>query len=275
VAIKPKHEDVIFKEAMHYFAKGGLKFFGITQGIKSIGFTELEEVKIKNQHMDFVFLMEDDTYLHFEFQTTNKGFEELSRFLEYDSILHHKTNKKVNTIIIYTGGIDRAPDILEFGPNCIYRVTNIFMSSKDGENILRELKLKKEKGTKFDNEDLMKLSLIPLMGDKDNIKFRIEEAFKLTQGINDRAKNSINAMLYAFSSKFLKGKELKNVKEMFMMTELGRMILEDGIKRGNIEGEKNKAIQIAMSLLDVLPIETIAIKTGLSIDTIKELEKQQ
>ena len=52
--------------------------------------------------------------------------------------------------------------------------------------------------------------------------------------------------------------------------------MEKGIKKGKEEGikegEKNKAIEIAKSLLDVLDVETIASKTGLSIDEINELK---
>ena len=40
-----------------------------------------------------------------------------------------------------------------------------------------------------------------------------------------------------------------------------------GIKKG----ERNKAIEIAKSLLDVLDIETISIKTGLSIKEIEDI----
>jgi len=43
----------------------------------------------------------------------------------------------------------------------------------------------------------------------------------------------------------------------------------EGIK----EGEKVKAIEIAKNLLDVLEIETIALKTGLSIEEIKKLKQ--
>ena len=52
--------------------------------------------------------------------------------------------------------------------------------------------------------------------------------------------------------------------------------MEKGIKKGKEEGikegEKNKSIEIAKSLLDVLDVETIALKTGLSIDEINELK---
>ncbi len=49
----------------------------------------------------------------------------------------------------------------------------------------------------------------------------------------------------------------------------------DGIKEGIKEGEKQKAIEIAKNLLDVLDVETIAIKTGLSIEEIKQLKNKK
>ena len=46
---------------------------------------------------------------------------------------------------------------------------------------------------------------------------------------------------------------------------------EKGMERGIKKGERNNAIEIAKSLLDVLDIETISIKTGLSIKEIEDI----
>ena len=46
---------------------------------------------------------------------------------------------------------------------------------------------------------------------------------------------------------------------------------EKGMERGIKKGERNKAIERAKSLLDVLDIETISIKTGLSIKEIEDI----
>ena len=46
---------------------------------------------------------------------------------------------------------------------------------------------------------------------------------------------------------------------------------EKGMERGIKKAERNKAIEIAKSLLDVLDIETISIKTGLSIKEIEDI----
>jgi predicted transposase/invertase (TIGR01784 family) len=46
---------------------------------------------------------------------------------------------------------------------------------------------------------------------------------------------------------------------------------QDGVKQGLVEGEKRKAIEIARSLLDVLDVATIAGKTGLSLEDVRQL----
>ena len=46
-----------------------------------------------------------------------------------------------------------------------------------------------------------------------------------------------------------------------------------GLKKGKQEGEKNKQLEIAKSLLDVLDIKTIALKTGLSLEEVKNISK--
>ena len=49
--------------------------------------------------------------------------------------------------------------------------------------------------------------------------------------------------------------------------------IKEGLEKGIKEGRKKEQIKIAKSLLDILDIETIAIKTGLSIEELKELNK--
>ena len=70
---------------------------------------------------------------------------------------------------------------------------------------------------------------------------------------------------------FLNYLNLERVKEELRVTEIGKSLIEEGKEEGIKAGEKKKAIEIAKSLLDVLDIETISLKTGLSIDEIKRL----
>ena len=44
------------------------------------------------------------------------------------------------------------------------------------------------------------------------------------------------------------------------------------MKKGIEQGRKDEQIKIASSLLDVLDIETIALKTGLSVEEVSKLK---
>ena len=51
-----------------------------------------------------------------------------------------------------------------------------------------------------------------------------------------------------------------------------KYLKEEGKEEGLKEGEKKKALEIAKSLLDVLDVETISLKTGLSVEEINKLK---
>ena len=85
--------------------------------------------------------MEDDSYIHFEFQTTNKGKLDLRRFRVYESVLSLQKDKDVKTYVVYSGNIKSAKDTLETGINK-YKVKSIFMSDKNGDLIVEELENK-------------------------------------------------------------------------------------------------------------------------------------
>ena len=46
------------------------------------------------------------------------------------------------------------------------------------------------------------------------------------------------AMLYTLADKFLDGIELDEIKEAMVMTRLGQMILDDGIRIGELRGRE-------------------------------------
>jgi len=61
-----------FKEAMDVFSEKGLDYFGINKKVKIIGNREPVQLDDKDIHMKYTFLLEDDTYVHFDFQTKDR-----------------------------------------------------------------------------------------------------------------------------------------------------------------------------------------------------------
>ncbi|MDU4478291.1 MAG: hypothetical protein E7I90_13535, partial [Clostridium sp.] len=79
-------------------------------------------------------------------------------------------------------------------------------------------------------------------------------------------------------NKFLKGKDLEKVKEELKMTELGEMLINEGIEKGLEKGrkegiekgiEKGKIEVVKKSIQKGLDNEIIADITGLTIEKIE------
>nr|WP_061312724.1 hypothetical protein [Clostridium botulinum] len=104
--------------------------------------------------MDYTFLMEDDTYIHFEFQTTNKGVTDLRRFRTYESLLNMQTGKDVVTYVVYSGDIKNPLSGYESGINS-YRVNVISMANKDRDKIFNDIIDKMKSGEELSKQDII------------------------------------------------------------------------------------------------------------------------
>ena len=203
-----KHEDLIMKKAMDVFAEEGLKFFGINQKVKDSSSTEIVVLEALNLHMDYTFLMENDSYIHFEFQTTNKGKSDLRRFRVYESVLSLQKDKDVTTYVVYSGNIKNAKDTLETGINK-YKVKSIFMSDKNGDLIVEELEKKVKNKEHITKQELIALTFTPIMGGKLTKAEKIIKSIRIVKSSENEYKYDIESMLYAFADKFLSGKDLQ------------------------------------------------------------------
>ena len=266
-----KHEDLIMKKAMDVFAEEGLKFFGIDKKVKDSSSTEIVVLQAKNLHMDYTFLMEDDTYIHIEFQTTDKGKDDLRRFRAYESLLSFQTGKDVVTYVVYSNGIQNVKTVLETGIN-EYSVKAISMFDKDGDIVIQEIEEKLNNNIEVTKQDLIALTFTPIMSGKLSKLDKIIKSIKLVKKIDNEYRYDVESMLYAFADKFLDGKDLEKVKEEISMTKLGEMLVEDGIKKGREEQATDTAIKAIKMGLDN---EAISNLTGLTEKEINMLRRAQ
>ena len=245
---------------MDVFAEEGLKFFGIDKKVKDSSSTEIVVLEAKNLHMDYTFLMEDDTYIHVEFQSTDKGKDDLRRFRAYEALLSFQTTKDVVTYVVYSNGIHNTKSILQTGINQ-YNIKSISMYDKDGDIVIREVEEKLNNNIEVTKQDLVALTFTPIMSGELTKLDRIIKSIRIVKKIDNDYRYDIESMLYAFADKFLDGKDLEKVKEEISMTKLGEMLVQDGIEKGKVEGKEEQAIETAR----------IAIKKGLSNELIAEL----
>ncbi|MBU5227053.1 DUF4351 domain-containing protein [Clostridium senegalense] len=247
--MKPtNYEDLIMKRAMDIFAEEGLKFFGIDKKVKELGPTELVVLETKNMFMDYTFLMEDDTFIHFEFQTTNKGKMDLRRFRAYEALLSHQTGKDVFTYVVYSGNIKNSESTLETGIN-EYKVKSISMASRDGDKIYNDIVTKIKLGKDITKQDIISLTFTPIMGGNITIADKIINAIHIVKDINNDYKYDVESILYAFVNKFLSGKDLEKVKEELRMTELGKSLIKEGMEKGIKEGREEGKSELLIKML--------------------------
>lgn len=62
-------------------------------------------LELKKLNQDFNLVMEDGTWKHFEFQSTNEGLEGLKRFRTYESASSYQYHVSITTYVLYSGTI--------------------------------------------------------------------------------------------------------------------------------------------------------------------------
>lgn len=262
------YEDMIFKHAMETFGQSALTFLGIEGKIKSVSPTEMILLKPQTLLLDYVFEMMDNTLIHLEFQSTNKGIEDLRRFRVYEAQLSYQRKKEVSTYVVFTGDIKNPCYSLKNGKN-YYLINIVTLADKDGDTILETIKKKVHLKRTIDEVEALELAFIPVMGGRKTKTEKIKEAIHITMALNFNKtyQRSIQTLLVAFANKFLSDDELASIEEDLKMTDLIKKFINEGLEQGLQEGK----ILTAKNLLGLLSEEVIAEKTDLPLEKIHEL----
>ena len=159
----------------------------------------------------------------------------MRRFHVYETLLHYSTGQDVFTYVIFTGGITEAACEEHCGINT-YRIIPIYMAKKDADEILHRLLQKASRGETLTDEDLVSLAMTPVMCSQYSYKSRIMNAVNILKKDTGEKSNQVMAVLYAFAEKFIHNqKDLRELKEVMLMTRLGQMLFDDGLKQGRAE----------------------------------------
>ena len=268
------HEDAVLKTSMQFFAEELLPYLNIEGKVVSFAPTELVHLEVQKLFQDFNFVMEDGTWKHFEFQSTNEGIKGLKRFRVYEALTSYQYNVVVETYVLFSGNIKKPMTEFTEGYNT-YRIKPIVMKEKDADEILRRLEEKQKKGESITAKELIPLVLCPLMNGRSSQRERINKSYKIiknTTTVEKNKKDKIEAMLYAMADKFLEAAELEKLKEEIAMTRLGQMIWEDGVAEGELRGKTEILTrQIKIKLEKGKSVEEIAEALEENPETIKEL----
>ena len=244
-----KIEDAVFKKAMEIFKDSAAEFFNLDIELDRPAETEIKNIDIKTNAMDYLFYTISGDYVHFEFQTTKKR-DDISIFLYYDASLHYKSKRKIRTIVIYSSEINDVNTYINCG-SIKYSIEAFYMNQLNGDEKLKEIQFKIKNNIELTQNDIMALSFIPLMNNKINKSDIIIKSIEVAQEIpNNNMKNNTLMLLYALFDKFGDEKSKNKFKEVIVMTEIGKMIYNDGLQEGMEKGmEKAKSEMLIKQLI--------------------------
>lgn len=272
-----QHEDAALKIAFRYFSDVLLPYFGIEKKVVDIAATELVYLDVKKFHEDFNFVMDDGSWVHFEFQSTNEGLEGLKRFRVYEALASYQHKVSVTTYVLYSGRIKEPMTQFTEGVNT-FRIVPIIMQGYSADYLMAELKRKQECGERFAREDMVLLTLCLLMGGDMPLMDRVREAYRITKeavSVNQEELDKVETVLYVMADKFLESAEMDELTEVIGMTRLGQKLVNGGIEQGKELGKEEERLDIARKLIGLLDEKVIAQRTGLPLETVMKLKEKQ
>ena len=243
-----QHEDAILKTSMQFFADELLPCFGIEGKVVSVAPTELVQLEVHKFFQDFNLVMENGEWKHFEFQSKNEGLKGLKRFRAYEALAGYQYNVEIVTYVLYSGRVHSPMTEFTSGINT-YRIQPIIMRNHNADDLLAGLKEKVKNGEVITKEELVLLTMCPLMDGKTEIRERIWTALRLISKGEAEEKDlseKTEAMLFAMADKFLEREELEEIKEEIRMLRLTQMLFDEEWERYErmrdlAEAEKKKA----------------------------------
>lgn len=234
------HEDLALKTAAQYFGEELLPLLGITDHVRYVAPTEIVKLEAKQMYQDFNYISTDKLWVHLEFESDSVTRKDLKRFREYEATTARTFNVAVITYVICSSKVKRPISSLAEGIN-VYHVKLIRLKNQDSDLLFAYAKEKQEQGKPLEKEDLVSLLLTPLMSGRTGIGERIIKSLNSIQYASKTIApielEKMKAVLYTLAFKFLDKKELAEVKEVIAMTELGKMLVNDGFEKGLAEGK--------------------------------------
>ena len=272
-----QHEDAALKTAMHFFAEELLPFWGIEGKVVGFAPTEQVHLEIQKLYQDTNLIMEDGSWKHFEFQSKNEGLAGLKRFRQYEATASRQYGVSVITYVLFSGKIQNPMTEFTEGINT-YRIIPIIMKKENADIFLKELLEKKNAEKPITREELVRLTLCPLMGGEIGIKQRLQIACEITRGetaVTKEEIQKIEAVIYAMADKFLGGLDMEEFVEGMKMTRLGEMLVKEGEIKGKQEGMNEKETEIIKNLLGVLDDEVLMERLHISKERLEEVKDQK
>ena len=279
--ITHENKDVLFKILSKFYPDKSFNVYGLNlPKVKQLLPTNLPALSLDERRTDNIFLLEDDTILILEFESS-VHYKNLFKYGYYGFRVIESYYKeklcKVIIVVIYTGDVETASNFLDMG-SIKLSFEQVFLSKFNDQKMYQELKNKVENNVNLTDEDIMKFIFLPLTRKNEKQKL-IEETISLAKEINDDDKKTfIIAGILSATDKFIDEKYSERIKGWIRMTKVARLFEEEKIEAVNEavnETKKETKREIAQNMLDMgMDILDIMKVTGLKKSEIEKLQEK-
>ena len=275
-----QNKDILFKILGQTYKEKSFAAYGINlPPIRELLPTSLPKISANEKDIDNLFLLEDGTYAIVDYESELKKLNKI-KYLNYIARVMEKYYKEdenfnLRMVVIYTGDVKSAEPVFE--TNCItLRMEQAFLSHIDGEAAFDTIRQNVGSGTPLEDDDLMKLVILPLtIPGTEGKQVMLERVVELAEQVKDNEQQIfILSGVIVASDKFISREYLEQIRRKINMTQLGQMYEKEKIEYAN---KKNRelTLEMAKSLLDDgVDFVKIMKATGLTEDELLRLRDE-
>ena len=254
-----QNKDILFKILGQTYKEKSFAAYGIDlPPIRELLPTNLPKISANEKDIDNLFLLADGTYAIVDYEAEYKKLNKI-KYLNYIARVMEKYYKEnenfdLRLIVIYTGDVKSAEP--NFETKCLtLRTEQAFLSHIDGEAAFNMIQQKILSGTVLEDDDLMKLVILPLTvpGSKGKQEM-LEKIVDLAEQIPDEEQRifTLSGVIVA-SDKFINRDYMEQIRRRINMTQLGQLYEKEKIEYANNKVRENsikERTQMAKSMLD-------------------------
>ena len=275
-----QNKDILFKILGQTYKEKSFAAYGIDlPPIRELLPTNLPKISANEKDIDNLFLLDDGTYAIVDYESEFKKLNKI-KYLNYiarvmEKYYRENENFNLRLVVIYTGDVKNAEPVFE--TNCItLRMEQAFLSHIDGEATFDTIRQKISSGTPLEDDDLMKLVILPLtVPSTEGKQTMLEKVVDLAEQVTDNEQQIfILSGVIVASDKFINREYLDQIRRRINMTQLGQMYEKEKIEYAN---KKNRelTLEMAKSLLnDGVDLVKIMKATGLTEDELLRLQNE-
>lgn len=243
-SIAYQSKDIVAKFFGDRMKGKSLSLFGlnIDKRVVRTAPTNLPLVQARELRMDNVFELEDDSVAIMDYESSCKE----ENFFKYGSYIINvskrywldKKKPDIHMLVIYTADVKNAETVWH-KTACDIRVEAAYLVNVDSEAWFQDVQNRIAADAVTD-EALMHLILYPLtFSGNENKQTAIRKSVDLARTMKDKEQESFAlAGILAFTDKVISEETRKEIKEVLRMTQVGKMLFDEGRLEGRREGHQ-------------------------------------